>query len=113
RFDYDEDLTRYTADMFLGNCPRWLGDIRKAIEAGDAKQLHLAAHSLKGAIGHFTDAEPHRLAFDLEQLGKRNEMAEAASTLPALESAMSGLELALRAMLEALPAAAAAESAGP
>src|SRR5262249_43208184 len=99
----DAALARRAADLFLCNCPRWLGDIRAAVESSDAGKLHLAAHSLKGAIGHFTKANPYELAFELEQIGKRNELNRAAHMLAALDTAMTGLQESLRLMLQALP----------
>jgi PAS domain S-box-containing protein len=107
-FENDAALARRAAELFLRNCPRWLADIRAAVEGGDASNLHLAAHSLKGAIGHFTKANPYQLAFELEQFGKRKELGRAAQSLRALETAMTGLQESLRLMLEALPSPKAA-----
>jgi PAS domain S-box-containing protein len=94
-FEQDEDLARRMTDLFLRNCPRWLGDLRKAIGAGDDKKLHMAAHSLKGAVGHFTDAEPYRLALQLEQIGKSGDLLEAGAVLYSLETVLTRLQRSL------------------
>ncbi len=108
-FERDEDLARKTADMFLRNCSRWLGDIRRAISVGDVKKLHMSAHSLKGAVGHFTEADPYRLSVQLEQSAKRDDLTTATHVLPALETALLRLQRSLREAL-ALPAHDAAVS---
>ncbi len=99
-FDSDEGFARKMADLFLSNCPRWLGDIRHAVQAGDKKKLHMAAHSLKGAIGQFTEASPHQLAQRLEEIGKHGSISDADSTLIQLETALHGLQQSLRTTFE-------------
>jgi PAS domain S-box-containing protein len=103
-FDGDEELARKTTEMFLRNCSRWLADIRKAHEKGDAKKLYMSAHSLKGAVGHFTDGPSFQLALRVEQLAKEEHVASADAPLDALESALGRLQDALR---ELFPAAIA------
>ena len=100
QFDGDEALGRKMAEMFLRNCPRWLGDIRRAIEVDDAKKLHMTAHSLKGAVGHFTDAGPFQNAFLLEKIGKKGDLGLAGGALSQLEEDMDRLQESLREMLE-------------
>ncbi len=101
-FDQDEGFMRKIAEMFLRNCPRWLADIRKAIEGGDAPKLHMAAHSLKGAVGHFTFDDPYQIALRLEQTGKTGSMSDAAAVLRSLEDALQQFERSLTETLRDL-----------
>ncbi|MCE9532080.1 MAG: response regulator, partial [Planctomycetes bacterium] len=96
RFDHDEEFARKTADLFLRNYPRWIGDLRKAIDLGDAKKLRLSAHSLKGAVGHFTDGDPYSLAQQLESIGRDGSLGEA-------HSALAKLDVAMKRLCEILP----------
>jgi len=102
RFDHDATMVRKMTEMFLRNCPRWLADIRKAIDAGDSKKLHMTAHSLKGAVGHFSDAEPFELAMQLEAMGKKHDLSEARTTMRTLETAMKSLQESLNGLLAEL-----------
>ncbi len=95
-FEGDENMARTMTDMFLRNCSRWLGDIRSAHEKGDAKKLHMAAHSLKGAVSHFTDGPTYQLALHIEQLARKADLTNALASLDALESALDGLQNGLR-----------------
>jgi PAS domain S-box-containing protein len=95
-FEGDEAFARKTTEMFLRNCSRWLQDIRKAHEKNDARKLHMAAHSLKGAVAHFTDGPACQLALRVEQLAKKGDVATAAASLDALESALVRLQEELR-----------------
>ena len=91
RFDHDEGFACKTAEMFLRNLPRWLADIRKAIDGRDSRKLHLAAHSLKGAIGHFSSGEPYQIAHKLEMIGKGTEFADPSPVFISLETSLNQL----------------------
>jgi HPt (histidine-containing phosphotransfer) domain-containing protein len=49
----DEALLSEIVALFLDDCPRLLGEIERAIAAGDARTLRRLAHSVRGVAGNF------------------------------------------------------------
>jgi two-component system sensor histidine kinase/response regulator len=70
----DEELLKEIADLFVAEAPQLLEAIRVAVEAGDGSALHRAAHSLKGSVANFGVEDAVKTAFQLEQMGKNNEL---------------------------------------
>ena len=62
--------------MFLDECPKYLGDIREAINSGNAKGLEHSAHTLKGSVGNFSTKDAHASALQLEILGRLGSIEE-------------------------------------
>jgi two-component system, sensor histidine kinase and response regulator len=85
RFDGDVELVRELAGMFLDECPKYLGDIREAINSGNAKGLEHSAHTLKGSVGNFSTKDAHASALQLEILGRLGSIDGAAEILQKLE----------------------------
>jgi PAS domain S-box-containing protein len=71
--------------LFLDDAPRQLELIRLAIDAGDARALRTAAHSLKGAVSNFAASAATQIAGRLQQMGERAELDEADASVTALE----------------------------
>jgi protein-histidine pros-kinase len=84
-FDGDAELVRELAEIFLGECPRLLADIRAAIESNDAPALQRSAHALKGSVGNFSASDAHSSAHQLEMLGKLGSTEGAAQAFAVLE----------------------------
>ena len=71
----DRDLLYEALDVFLDTSPALLEDLQSAASAGDGHKLQHAAHSLKGAASNLC-AEPVRsVAQQLEEMGRRGELA--------------------------------------
>ena len=94
----DERLLREIAVLFLDECPRVMGEIRSAVEAGDAGALELAAHSLKGSVGNFGADRVFQAALRLEAIGRGRDLSSAREALSDLVSAMDSLRPALVAL---------------
>lgn len=101
-FDGDEGMACKTIEMFLRNCSRWLGDIHTAYNKSDARKLQMAAHSMKGAVGHFTDGAPYQLAMQIEQVAKKDQLVDAAASIEVLETALNRLQEELRNLFPAV-----------
>src|SRR5207237_870500 len=99
----DAELLAELIDLFLGECPKLLGEIRSALTAQDGNRLRRAAHALKGSAGNFDASAAYDAAARLEEVGRGERWADAGPTLAALEAAVGDLERALRAMTNALP----------
>jgi HPt (histidine-containing phosphotransfer) domain-containing protein len=92
----DHALRRELAQLFLTELPEKLANLRTAAAAGDAEQLRLAAHALKG----LTAAVGGRAASDassrIEHLGRSANLAAARAALADLEAALEQLAAALQ-----------------
>ena len=97
-FGDDHDLLKEVALVFLEACPGWQADIRAAIAANDAPALRRAAHTLKGAVGHFGAKPSYDAAQELETLGHTNQLASAPSASAALDLALHRLLPALQSL---------------
>ena len=91
RIGGDEELLREIAILFLDDYPNLMGDIRRACAAADGKGLERAAHSLKGSVSNFGADAAQGASFDLEMLGRNDQMEDASAALTKLEKAMDAL----------------------
>jgi two-component system sensor histidine kinase/response regulator len=74
------------AQAFVGEVPGRMERLRQALQTGDAAGVQMAAHALKGTLSVFAAANAVTAAATLEELGRRQELSEAAGPLAALES---------------------------
>ena len=72
--------------MLLEDAPGHVGEIRSAIERGDAKQVEEAAHCLKGAAANLEAGPLRDAAQSLEVLGRERRLERAAPALAQLET---------------------------
>jgi HPt (histidine-containing phosphotransfer) domain-containing protein len=94
----DADLLKEIAVLFLDDYPKVLADLRKAAESGDAKAVERTAHGLKGSVSNFGAKPAVDAAFELETLGRTQQLTDVRHVLGMLELALA----ALRPELEAL-----------
>ncbi|MCR4411800.1 MAG: PAS domain-containing protein [Thermoguttaceae bacterium] len=92
----DRELLQVIVDTVLEESTRLLDDIRRAVAAGDAAALRLAAHTLKGSVRHFGTSVVFQKALELEQMAHAGCLAEAEPALAALESALASFLEALK-----------------
>jgi len=80
RVDGDDQLLQEVIAMFLNDCPQRLAALQRAVEAGDADAIRVAAHAIKGAAGNLAAMPLFNAASTLERLGveSRLEPAKAA-----------------------------------
>jgi signal transduction histidine kinase/DNA-binding response OmpR family regulator len=91
----DEALLHELIALFLGDCPRMLGDVRTALAEKDPARLQRAAHTLKGAVSNFGATAAWDAAWRLEELGRNGRCPDAADGFAALEVEMDRLTQAL------------------
>jgi PAS domain S-box-containing protein len=90
------DFAASLLDELQGSGPRQLEQLERHIQAGDAAEAGVAAHSIKGAAG-ILGAEPLRaVAAEIEAAGKAGNLPQAASMLSQIQTEM-------RRCLEYLP----------
>jgi CheY-like chemotaxis protein len=96
----DRELLKELVHLFLDECPKWLAEIRQALDAHDAAALRRAAHSLKGGLGHFGARAALEAAQCLEMMGRAGDVAQAGPACARLEAALADLRPAVAALGE-------------
>lgn len=90
-----EDLARDTVLRLVRSTPKMLSEIEEAISSGNARELEMAAHNIKGAVSHFY-AEPSKLlAWQLEQMGQGNRIEGSQQIFSDLKNELRRLQGAL------------------
>ncbi len=91
----DEDLMRELLDLFPQEIDGFLGRAQQAVAAGDATELHAAAHSLKGTIGTYCAPAAHHAAKSLDDLARAGDLSQATEQLATCEREITRLRQAL------------------
>jgi HPt (histidine-containing phosphotransfer) domain-containing protein len=99
RVDGNRDLLREIVELFLDAYPRQRDELGAAIRRGDAAEVTRLGHAIKGSVAFFASGPAVDLARDLETMGRRGDLAEAAATESALNVAMERLTAALAAFV--------------
>jgi signal transduction histidine kinase/CheY-like chemotaxis protein/HPt (histidine-containing phosphotransfer) domain-containing protein len=97
----NEKLIRSLVKTFLIDAPKTMALIRASIEKKDTAKLASAAHLLKGSIAIFGASKAVAAARNLEASGRGGNLAGAASTLRALETAFAILQQELQVIQSA------------
>jgi HPt (histidine-containing phosphotransfer) domain-containing protein len=95
-FGNDPGLLKEIAGIFVANCSTWQAELHSAADAQDATRLQMAAHTVKGAVGHFGDQEAYDAAYRLELIGKGRDLKDVAAACAVLDQALARLQTALR-----------------
>ncbi len=95
----DRTLLKIVVEAALVEVPRLMKAVAQAIAGADAKELVLAAHTLKGATRYFGESPVFQYAQRLERMGKENQFQGADETCTALKSQVQCLLPALREYL--------------
>ncbi len=98
RLGGDDELLAEIADIFLQSAPAGLAQVRQALDAGAHDDLARAAHTLKGSVGNFADADAFQAAKDLEMAAR----AAQADRYPELTQRLDSQVAALMNDLQAL-----------
>jgi HPt (histidine-containing phosphotransfer) domain-containing protein len=91
----DAQLLRELAVLFLEEYPRVLGELRSAVDRGDAAAVERAAHALKGCIANFGAQAAVETAFRVEALGRDRKLQEVSQAVQSLELALIALQTEL------------------
>jgi PAS domain S-box-containing protein len=94
----DARLLRELVGLFLGDCPRLLDALRAALARGDAGQVRIAAHTLKGSLLCFAAGPAALAAQHLEALAARGDLTGAADAADALTREIDRLRPVLAAL---------------
>jgi two-component system, sensor histidine kinase and response regulator len=94
----DRALLAELVRLFLDDYPRLMAAMREALDEGDGKKLHRAAHGLKGALGIFGARVALDLARRLESQGSGGDLTGAGEVWRMLEQELARLRPALAAL---------------
>jgi len=97
RVDNDLQLLRDLVDLYLGDYPRLVDEIRAGLERKDARALQRGAHSVKGCTSNLAAKLASEAAFKLEGLAHTGNWAETANAVLSLERELARLKPALLA----------------
>jgi len=97
--DGDTDLFAEIVTLFLSDGAKLVEDARRAVAAGDAAGVRMAAHSLKGTTGYLSGGLAEEAAKRLEQIAANGCLAAAPAAFLHMENEVRRLSTALRANL--------------
>jgi HPt (histidine-containing phosphotransfer) domain-containing protein len=87
-------LLKQLVSLYFGNLPRLMSEIKAGIDAGDAQKLSFNAHALKGMSYNLAATAVADTAYELEKMGKENNLSEAAAAYALLEKQAQSLKIA-------------------
>ncbi len=101
RVDNDVGFLAETVEMLGTDGRALLGEIERAIGAGDAPSVGRAAHALKGMISNFCAPQTQECALALERAGKAGDLAGAPAALQTARARVEALIEELGAFVRA------------
>jgi HPt (histidine-containing phosphotransfer) domain-containing protein len=90
-------------ELFAAECPKQMGEIAAAYQAGDSVALSRAAHTLKGSVSLFGAEGARAAAQRLELIGREGKLNEYPQAWAELQGHIDKLLKALRALESARP----------
>jgi len=90
--DGDEELLKEIYHDFLDDYPEVFAKIKEDILRGDAHSLNSSAHKFKGMLKNIAAITASNIAFELEGMGKKQDLSRAGETLERLDEACKGLK---------------------
>ena len=91
----DTDLLNELAGLLVGECPKHLTEIRRALDEKDAARLARAAHTLKGSVAALSARGAFEAARRMEEVGRQQDWAGADRAWVDLDVAVARLRAAL------------------
>jgi CheY-like chemotaxis protein len=95
RLDGDRDLFLELFQLFQRDAPRLLSRIAAGVAAGEAREVALAAHTLKGLAANFDAHRAMEAAGELEAIGNGERLKGAAAVLKRLKHEINEAQQAI------------------
>ncbi len=102
RVEYDYKLLQQISDLFFEQYPHLMQEIEKGILNKKCKELHYAAHTLKGLLSNFSAEVAFEIAAELDEYAKREDFPKAGTTVEILKKEIQNLIPELTKMLKTL-----------
>ncbi len=97
--DGDREFLAELLEILKSDAPTLLGQLREALERGDAESLSTIAHTLKSMVGNLFAQPAFNAALDVEKIGRGGDLTECSARLDLLETEVSRLQKALHEFL--------------
>jgi len=97
----EPDVLVEVLQMFLEEVPRRMARLRAAAQAGDAVEVHRAAHSLKGSAGNIGAHALFAVCRQLDETSKAGDLSGADHLVDALGVEFGKVEGEIRRLLGA------------
>lgn len=81
RVDNDRELLADLFAIFIEDYPNQIEKIKTGIRENNSALVERGAHTLKGAVSNFDVKRCMDIAFDIEQMGRRNDLSHAEESL--------------------------------
>lgn len=102
RVEGDRTLLSELVRIFLDESPRELHALREAIARGECEVIHRVAHTLKGELSYMGIVEAARVAKELEQAGKEQDLTRAKELLSQITVHISAVTQTMQLQLSAM-----------
>jgi HPt (histidine-containing phosphotransfer) domain-containing protein len=89
------DVEDWLAEVYLADEPQMRGELRTALQSGDAKAVSFAAHKLKGSAAAVNATALVSLCAQLEHYGRVGSFVGIDALVERLESASAAVRAAL------------------
>jgi CheY-like chemotaxis protein len=99
RLGGDEELLKQAAEIFLGECPSLIANIRSALTNRDAKSFEFACHTLRGSIDNFGATTASELALTLEMMAREGHLPNDMAATTALEAELENVKVAVAGLI--------------
>jgi len=96
RLGGDEKLLHEVIEIFVDQAPTHMETLRRALAQGDADSVEKTAHSMKGELGYLGITDVTQKARELEELGRRHNLEQAARVFVSFEPEISAIIAAMR-----------------
>lgn len=97
-FGDDREILTELVDVFFSELPNMITPIKTSIDENVSSDLHLHAHTIKGAVSNFFAEKCVEYSFELEKMGKSGtiDSAHASELLASLEAELEVLSKDLK-----------------
>ncbi len=99
RLDGDIELFKELAELFMEDSVSLMQKIQNSIESSDSNQLRKSAHTIKGSVSNFSAQKAYDAAFDLEKIGKNDELEKAGAAFEVLRNEIDNLRGAMKLLM--------------
>ena len=92
----DEEIIAEFSDSFVKNSRKLMVSLQEAIAAGDAEQIELYAHALKGSASNIGAIPLAKLAWQLEKTSSEKQLDSAGSWLDRIQTEFTAVDSLLQ-----------------
>lgn len=87
----DREIMSNIVSTSLTTFPGKISALRESVILGDTKKMEMNAHGLKGVLGYFGAKSAYCLCYELETMGKQNELSGALTVYHQLQNELNQL----------------------